>query len=136
MADNTEPRAKFNDPFPTVTDEEYDGRSFQGPDNKENVQHYVGVDPVYQNYANEGEKPFPFSEEELVAAAEKGGLEADEVFMDDDEDEDQGGEPDEPEKDSMRAPEPVKPAATAPSPRSAPSTRAAAKDSKSSDDKK
>lgn len=62
----------------SVSSDEYDGRNFTHEDNSENLGAYVGVDPMYQNYANEGEKPYPFSREEQVAAAEKGGLEVEE----------------------------------------------------------
>lgn len=53
--------------------EEFDGRDLIG-DNDENVEFYVGVDPMYQNYANEGEKPFPFHEEEITTRARQGGI--------------------------------------------------------------
>ncbi|MEU4066663.1 hypothetical protein AB0F25_30495 [Streptomyces wedmorensis] len=65
-------------PIPNVTDDEYDGRDFVGEDNRENVEHYVGVDPIYQTYANDTEKPYPFSKEELDDAALRGGLDLDE----------------------------------------------------------
>lgn len=64
-------------PVPNVTDDEYDGRDFVGEDNRENVEHYVGVDPIYQTYANETEKPYPFSQDELDDAARRGGLDPD-----------------------------------------------------------
>jgi hypothetical protein len=53
--------------------EEFDGRDLIG-DNPENAEFYVGVDPMYQNYANEGEKPYPFHEEEIVERARQGGI--------------------------------------------------------------
>lgn len=53
--------------------EEFDGRDLIG-DNPENTEFYVGVDPMYQNYANEGEKPYPFYEEEIVERARQGGI--------------------------------------------------------------
>lgn len=134
MADNTESNAKLNEPFVGVADDEYDGRTFTHEDNEENVGAYVGVDPIYQNYANEGEKPYPFSEEELVAAAERGGLEADEVFVDGD---DEGNEDDEPDSKSDEKETAAVTAPSVPTQRKATSTtRAAAKDTKSEGDEK
>lgn len=135
MADTTD-SPNQNEPFTNVASEDYDGRSFTHPeDNADNVQHYVGVDPIYQNYANEGEKPFPFSREELVAAAERGGLEVDDED-DEDEDDSEDGESEqktEPSVATAKAPEPVK---AVPTQRTAPASRAAAKDTSKSDDKK
>lgn len=73
-------------PIPNVTDEQYDGRDFVGEDNTDGVEHYVGVDPIYQTYANETEKPYPFSDEELDEASRRGGVDPDDE-ADDDEDE-------------------------------------------------
>jgi hypothetical protein len=87
VADNTTPNARLNEPFENVDSDDYDGRSFVHPDNESNVSAYVGVDPIYQNYANEGEKPYPFTQEELDLAAEKAGLV--EVIVDDGEDDDE-----------------------------------------------
>lgn len=61
-----------------VDDDEYDGRTFTHEDNAENVGHYVGVDPIYQNYANEGEKPYGFTREELEDGMRKAGLDPEE----------------------------------------------------------
>lgn len=35
---------------------------------------YVGVDPIYQNYANDTDKPEEFSDEELKRVREAGGV--------------------------------------------------------------
>lgn len=58
--------------------DEYDGRNFVGPDERDGVDNYVGVDPMYQTYANEGEKPYPFSSEELDEATRRAGLDPEE----------------------------------------------------------
>lgn len=60
-----------------VTNEEYDGRDFVPGDNKDGVENYIGVDPIYQTYANEAEKPHAFTEEELRWAAERAGVDSD-----------------------------------------------------------
>lgn len=60
-----------------VTDEKYDGRSFVPEDNQDGVENYIGVDPIYQNYANEAEKPHAFTDEELQEAAVRGGIPVD-----------------------------------------------------------
>ncbi|MFD5451675.1 hypothetical protein [Streptomyces sp. NPDC127100] len=57
-----------------VTDDSYDGRDLVPEDNRDGVENYVGVDPIYQNYANETEKPHAFTDEELERAAERGGV--------------------------------------------------------------
>lgn len=79
-------------PIPNVTDDQYDGRDFVGEDNVEGVEHYVGVDPIYQAYANEGERPYPFSQEEIDEAARRGGLDPDEDSDAGDEDEEVEGD--------------------------------------------
>lgn len=56
-----------------MAQEEIDGRDLVG-DNQDNVEFYVGVDPIYQNYANEGEKPYPFHQEEIELRARQGGI--------------------------------------------------------------
>lgn len=83
-------------PIPNVTDDQYDGRDFVGEDNTDGVEHYVGVDPIYQTYANETEKPFPFSGEELDEAARRGGLDPDDEVDDD------GGEEESAKDDSEK----------------------------------
>lgn len=133
MADTTEPNASLNEPFTGVASDEYDGRSFTHEDNEENVGAYVGVDPIYQNYANEGEKPYPFSEEELIAAAERGGLQAEEVFVDDEDDEDEDKQSDDPKETEKATAASPPTAAPVPTQRKAPTTRAAAKDTKSTE---
>lgn len=73
-----------------VNDEEYDGRTLVPEDNQDGVENYIGVDPIYQNYANETEKPYPFSDEEVDRAAERGG-----VVVDANSDDGKDDEPDE-----------------------------------------
>ena len=131
MSETTESHASLNEPFTGVASDEYDGRSFTHEDNEENVGAYVGVDPIYQNYANEGEKPYPFSEDELVAAAERGGLQVEEVFVDEDDEEDDDKSSD--SKDADKATAPAPPSASVPTQRKAPATRAAAKDGKATE---
>jgi hypothetical protein len=72
-----------------VTDEKYDGRSFVPEDNQGGVENYIGVDPIYQNYANEAEKPHAFTDEELKEAAVRGGVSVD---ANDDEADDEDGD--------------------------------------------
>ena len=70
MSDTIEPN-KLNEPFVGVKEEDYDGREFVHDDNAANVGAYVGVDPIYQNYANEGEDDSEDDDEVEGAEAKK-----------------------------------------------------------------
>lgn len=92
-----------------VASDEYDGRNFVHGDNSEGVEHFVGVDPIYQNYANEGERPHPFTVEQLDEAAIKGGLDPDDDYF---EEVDEPSEsPEAPSAAKVQTPPPPAPAA-------------------------
>lgn len=60
----------------TPEHETVEGRNIVG-ENVENIEAYAGVDPMYQAYANETEKPHHFTEEEIQRAKVAAGIPAD-----------------------------------------------------------